>query len=268
MNSKLKQVLKIIFILAYFYLSLQVEYPFNVGINNGSSNQLLGVLSINLVQPILLILFLILNRFWLHIKINFRGRNWSGLLFFGWPALIVTLANCSGDQIVWKALRTTMSTSLIFKAAVLALLSGIIVASFEEVLLRGGVYGACRAWFEQNSIVKSVIVSSLLFSALHSLNFMNQSFWDTTNQLVYTIGLGVLFASIYEVTQNLFIPIILHALINASNEMFNMHSLYFSSGSATGIEWTSILIFVGFTIVGYGILVWSQRRQGNSSWVF
>ena len=81
--------------------------------------------------------------------------------------------------------------------------SGIIGPILEELLFRGIVYNKLK---EFNSIKKSMIISTIIFSLMHF------SIIDS----IYTLFIGYLLVYVYEKSKNLKYPIIIHICINTS----------------------------------------------------
>ncbi|SFR36715.1 CPBP family intramembrane glutamic endopeptidase [Halogeometricum limi] len=94
---------------------------------------------------------------------------------------------------------------------VFAVLSILLVAPAEELLFRGAIQGRLRRTFGP---VAAVVGAGLLFAALHVLNF------GTLNSgaavaLVAIFTVGCLLGWAYERTENLVVPVVIHALYNS-----------------------------------------------------
>lgn len=81
--------------------------------------------------------------------------------------------------------------------------SGIIGPILEELIFRGIIYNKLK---EFNSIKKSMIISTIIFSLMH-FNIID---------IVYTLLIGYILVNIYEKNKNLKYPIILHISLNIS----------------------------------------------------
>jgi membrane protease YdiL (CAAX protease family) len=86
------------------------------------------------------------------------------------------------------------------------------VAPFEELVFRGAAQGLLRQAFGSTI---AVVIASALFGAVHLVALLGGS----VGQLVY-VGiaalLGVILGGIYERTQNLLVPILIHGVYNAT----------------------------------------------------
>ena len=93
-------------------------------------------------------------------------------------------------------------------------------ALFEEVLFRGFILGVLLYKYNdsKHGILKSVIISSLLFGLAHISNIWSQSYEMSTrsiiNQVYGATCLGVMFSAIYLKTRSIIILSILHAMSN------------------------------------------------------
>lgn len=81
------------------------------------------------------------------------------------------------------------------------LATGIIGPIIEEILFRGIVYNKLK---EFNSTKKAMIISTIIFALSHS------SYID----IIYTLVIGYIFVTIYEKTNNLKYPLIMHMSAN------------------------------------------------------
>ncbi|EMA52199.1 MULTISPECIES: CPBP family intramembrane glutamic endopeptidase [Halococcus] len=86
------------------------------------------------------------------------------------------------------------------------------VAPFEELVFRGAAQGLLRRAFGP---AVAVGIASALFGAVHLIALIGGG----TGQLAYVVVaalLGVVLGGIYERTQNLLVPIVVHGLYNAT----------------------------------------------------
>lgn len=91
-----------------------------------------------------------------------------------------------------------------------AVLSVLIVAPAEEYLFRGVVQGRLRETFGP---VGAVVGSSLLFGSVHLTNYTG-SVPQVVAGVLLIAGTGAVLGTLYEVTDNLTVPIVTHALYN------------------------------------------------------
>lgn len=92
-------------------------------------------------------------------------------------------------------------------------------AFLEEILFRGLILGLLlfKYYKTNNGIIKSVVVSGLLFGGIHIINFWTIS--DTTfqgvfNQVYAASCLGIMYGAVYIKTRSIIILSILHFLSN------------------------------------------------------
>ncbi len=95
----------------------------------------------------------------------------------------------------------------------------------EEVIFRGVFFNAfLKFWGDtKKGLILSMILSSAMFGLVHFFNLIShpESFAATIAQVIYAIFIGSLFCVIYYRTKNLWPGIILHGLIDFSDELFN-----------------------------------------------
>ncbi|MBT8232138.1 MAG: CPBP family intramembrane metalloprotease [Bacteroidia bacterium] len=140
---------------------------------------------------------------------------------------------------------------------------------YEELLIRGIILISLLSRF---SVFKSVLISSLLFSVLHILNFIfgYQTFFHTFNQLLYSFGIGTIFAFLYLKLENILVPIIFHGTMNFINTDYVEESVKGASTIVDGVEQFSlsvlaiICIFISFYI--YAKMVNSTKKYNSFYW--
>ncbi len=97
---------------------------------------------------------------------------------------------------------------------------------FEEVLFRGFILIILLKKLPKTkkSIFLSIFISSGIFSLMHMLNiFTGSSLPNTIVQIGYSLLMGLLWASVFIKTKNIFIPITLHAIYNFTGQvMFHL----------------------------------------------
>lgn len=90
------------------------------------------------------------------------------------------------------------------------------VAIVEELYVRGLLLNLIEKLFakNKNSTLIAVIASSMIFGIGHIFGTLGQPILVVISKVVWTIGMGLFFGMIYKKTDNLWLPIILHFLIN------------------------------------------------------
>ena len=90
------------------------------------------------------------------------------------------------------------------------------VAIIEELYVRGLLLNLIEKIFykKQNSTLTAVILSSAIFGLGHIFGTLNQPLLVIISKVIWTIGMGMFFGMVYKKTDNLWMPIIIHFLIN------------------------------------------------------
>lgn len=100
------------------------------------------------------------------------------------------------------------------------LIEGIIyylgVAFVEELYVRGLLLNLIEKIFEKNSnkVMIAIITSSVIFGLGHIFGVLGQSILIIITKVIWTIAMGIYFGTIYKKTNNLWIPITLHFIID------------------------------------------------------
>lgn len=160
----------------------------------------------------------------------------------------------------WKGILLGMST----------LSSGM----FEEVLFRGLILGVLlnRYHNSKHGIVKSVIISCLIFGLIHIVNIWtkDQSLRGTLNQAYAAFSLGILYSAVYLKTKSIIMGVLhtVHNFLGSLPELTNSAIIINSTGNKTDFEiiLSSILVLLIFgipLIMGFIILKITKRRIGG-----
>lgn len=90
------------------------------------------------------------------------------------------------------------------------------VAIVEELYVRGLLLNLIEKMLAKNkaNTLISVILSSVIFGVGHIFGTLNQPVLVIVGKVVWTIGMGMFFGMVYKKTDNLWLPIIIHFLIN------------------------------------------------------
>ena len=100
------------------------------------------------------------------------------------------------------------------------LIEGIIyyigVAIVEELYVRGLLLNLIEkiCYKKKNNTIIAVFVSSVIFGLGHIFGVLGQPLLVILTKVVWTIAMGIYFGAIYKKTNNLWLPIILHFIIN------------------------------------------------------
>ncbi|USS88383.1 CPBP family intramembrane metalloprotease [Fructilactobacillus hinvesii] len=103
----------------------------------------------------------------------------------------------------------------------------------EELCFRGLIFPLALQALTPNhppvtTVRLAILVSSSLFSCLHSLNILTlgQAVLPTILQIALTFCLGTITAILYFQTQNLWLAIMLHFGINVTNNSLQINSIW------------------------------------------
>ncbi len=137
----------------------------------------------------------------------------SGLKKYGLPAVIatilVTIAFCIG-------LTPFDNKPTVWKVVVEGIVYYIGVGVMEELYLRGLLQNIIEKWFgeKKNATLYAILIASLLFGLGHIFGALGQPIITIIAKTVWATALGVYFGAVYAKTKNLWVPIILHLIIN------------------------------------------------------
>ena len=90
------------------------------------------------------------------------------------------------------------------------------VGIMEELYLRGLLQNIIAKWFgeRKNAILYAILITSVLFGLGHIFGALGQPIATVIAKTVWATALGVYFGAVYAVSKNLWVPIILHLIIN------------------------------------------------------
>lgn len=131
--------------------------------------------------------------------------------------LVVALAAATGLSLLLATLGLLPGSVIGDTAAMnptfllgLAVLSVVIVAPVEEFLFRGVIQGRLRGRFGPFA---AILGSSLLFGSMHLANYTGRLLPIVAGALMIAV-VGAIFGALYEWTDNLVVPTIVHASYN------------------------------------------------------
>ncbi|GKT04645.1 CPBP family intramembrane glutamic endopeptidase [Furfurilactobacillus entadae] len=230
-------LINLVFIVVLGFWNFPIEF-----ILKNQSGQNIGILEVPTFELLLLGILVIIGKRAFKVVYGFREESWSNWFIFGWPLLLLGFGNFFQDNYVWKNLIKVPFTKILL-IVLLATLSALIVSMFEEVVMRGGVFNGLMA-LSPKLVKTNILISGSIFGLSHALNYLGRPFWDTTNQIVYAIGIGVLFTTIYYLTSNIWIVILLHTFVDTTSFIFGMHQSLVGTGTASSIDVSSLIILI------------------------
>jgi len=176
---------------------------------------------------------------------------WNSLLL-GLPLIIVSLLVLLGS-LRNRGNFLGLPTVLIYS------LNMLIVGIHEELLVRGFVLNAMlKRWQSSRSgVIGSVVFSSGIFGLLHLTNLASASVADTLAQVIYSIFIGVFFASIFVRTRNIYGLAFLHAFVDWC---FYFVVTCFQTSSSSAKSDPLIIILVSLVFFATGLLYLRRSR--------
>lgn len=181
--------------------------------------------------------------------LQFKGII-SGLRKFGLPAVIATtlvaIAFCIG-------LTPFDNTPTVWRVIIEGVVYYIGVGIMEELYLRGLLQNIIEKWFgkRKNATLYAILIASILFGLGHIFGALGQPLVVIIAKTIWAAALGVYFGAVYVTSKNLWVPIILHLIINLCGIPF-----CFSTSTQYPIIAliTSLVSYVSLAIYGVYIL--------------
>jgi membrane protease YdiL (CAAX protease family) len=163
-----------------------------------------------------LFIFLLYRLGWLHAA-GFRGPDFPRK----WAVIVLsTLYLCLALPYAYtRSLAIDLSDPSIIAIGFLKTLA---VGLLEETVFRGVImYAFLRLWGDSpQGVLKSLLISSLLFSSIHLFNFLSGvPFVYVLLQTVYTLFLGIFVAAVVLYTKSIWPAIVFHTLIDAASQL-------------------------------------------------
>lgn len=223
MLGKVKSVFKALVELMIYFITMSFVSAIIYNINyKGESlikkidkqSQMSDILANNIVPITIISSFVTLIIFYLLFKLKnqdlikrckFNKLNSKQLKNIFLMALLISFANMFLTMILspyfleYKEVSNMISNQLKAKFGILTLI--VLVPIFEEILFRGIIFNTLKKEFK---LIPSILISSLIFSIAHA-NML---------QAIYTFILGILLASVYNKTNSIKAPIIIHLMYN------------------------------------------------------
>lgn len=137
----------------------------------------------------------------------------------------------------------TFNSFTIFSSILYCLSIGL----WEELLCRGLLLtNMLKKWGNtKEGILASILLSSIIFGALHLISLLYANTFSAVNQVIYATVMGVLLGSIYIKTKSLVSVILLHMLFNFS--AYLAPHIIVNSNGASGILF--IIVFLFFILI-------------------
>ena len=135
-----------------------------------------------------------------------------------------------------------------------AIVLGLAPAVFEELIFRGAAIDALRSSGANDML--TLIVSALLFAAVHLTNAVGMELVSVLVQVLYSVSVGLILGSVYILSGDILTVILAHASIDIASQLFLTHP-----------ETTSVPFLIAFIvlIVAEGAYaVWMVGKNGNN----
>ncbi len=132
------------------------------------------------------------------------------------------------------------------------------VAFIEELYIRGLLLNIIEKLFPRSrkATLYAVIVSSMIFGIGHIFGVLGSSVLTIISKVVWTIGLGIYLGAIYKKSNNLWVPILLHAVID-----FCAWPFCFSTKMPYPKVSLWILLITYIMVGAYGIYIILSKRN-------
>ncbi|MBQ8596354.1 MAG: CPBP family intramembrane metalloprotease [Lachnospiraceae bacterium] len=177
----------------------------------------------------------------------------SGLRKYGLPAVIatilVTTAFCIG-------LAPFDNKPTILRVVIEGIVYYIGVGIMEELYLRGLLQNMIEKWFgeRKNATLYAILIASALFGLGHIFGALGQPIVTVIFKTVWAAALGVYLGAVYVKSKNLWVPIILHLIINLCGIPFCF---------STSNQYPTIALvtcFVSYCLLGiYGVYIVTKK---------
>lgn len=179
------------------------------------------------------------------------SRMMKGVLLL-WPGLLFLLINLGGGSI--------RNQAIVGETLLMVIISNMATGFYEEIIMRGMLLKhMMQHWRgDQHRILKSVVVTSVLFGVVHLGNLVYGQVAVTLTQVVYATALGLLFAAAYLRTANLWSCVLVHGIVDISGEL---HKIYYRPGEEIEIYNNGWMILIPLVVVICLITAWYEFRK-------
>ena len=137
----------------------------------------------------------------------------EGLKKHGLPALIAT---CAVAVSFCVGLSPFDNTPTVWRLIIEGVVYYIGVGIMEELYLRGLLQNVIEKLFgdRKHASLYAILITSILFGAGHIFGALGQPVVTILCKTIWASGLGVYFGAVYVKTRNLWVPVILHTVID------------------------------------------------------
>lgn len=188
-------------------------------------------------------------------KLGFRKTGLiEGLKKYGIIGAAVALAGLIAFYVGLSPFDRQPSPAKVFVEGIIYYIG---VAIIEELYVRGLLLNLIEKMFEKNknNTLIAVVLSALVFGVGHVFGVLNQSLLVIVSKVVWTVGMGIFFGMVYKKTDNLWLPVIIHFLINVC-------ALPYCFSSISGYADLTLYIIVPVYII-LGIYSFMELKKGG-----
>lgn len=182
----------------------------------------------------------------------------EGLRKYGFPAvlmtILVTFSFCIG-------LAPFDNRPTVWRVLIEGVVYYIGVGIMEELYLRGLLQNLLAKWFgkQKNGTLYAIYIASVLFGLGHAFGALGQPLVTIVAKVIWATALGVYFGAVYVVSKNLWVPILLHLVINLCGIPFCF------SASNQYPPLALLTCLVSYLLLGiYGVHLMRKYTFGNS----
>ncbi len=186
-----------------------------------------------------------------------KKMNLGKAILCGWPILIISA--------IYLFQSITATESFEFFNLINLILYCLTIGLYEEFLCRGWLQNEFIERFGKNKkqVIRSIIVASLVFGAMHLTNVLaGQSLFETILQVIFAASVGVFLGSVYYKTKNIWAVVLLHGFYDFTI-FLGEHSLIrdCTTGTVTNTILLDNVINLSFTCAFYIIAaIWVFRN--------
>lgn len=213
MNKKELIIVGILTILIAFMDITGIPSAFFININILDMEPMYFTLMVNFVI-IGIISYLVLKYLCTNWELGLKKDGFvNGFKKYGLAGIIVAVIGFIAFYVGLKPFDLKPS---MFKVLIEGVIYYIGVAIIEELYVRGLLLNFIEKIFDKrkNKTIIAIVLSSVIFGLGHVFGVLNQPILVIISKVIWTIGMGMYFGTIYKKTNNLWVPIIIHFFIN------------------------------------------------------
>mgnify|MGYP000999962853 CR=1 FL=1 len=149
-------------------------------------------------------------------------------------------------------------TTTVWKVLIEVFIYNVGLGFLEELYVRGLLLNSIERFSakRKNATFIAIIISSFLFSFGHLPGMIGLDAFTIILRLIWTLMLGIYFGVIYKQTNNLWVPIIAHALIN-----FSALPFYFTTKNAFPQISVIIIMLTSVVIATWSVYVYFKEKK-------